>query len=708
MIAITNESGETLQLFEGTSLVTEQAVAWLTDDELPPEYSYPIDVPLNENNKRFVGYAYRIDAAIPRGVMPVTVELEGVLYRRCQFSFKLQSGKLNGYLKIDSAEVYDKLRKLSLLEALPDVIRLGTGLQDAVNGAVPTLAQRMKQIADLPPGQYPFTFFPIRNEGFFEDDLDATKVAGYSKRSYVNTWEFFPLLLPAGGPTHSFHVDSSSARGFVVAPQFYLWWVLERIYALAGYRIESSWLASEEIQRLVIVNMTAMKQSIGSVLTDPLGLIQGHKVTAGMHLPDMSVSDFLKAIKGRFGLVFGFNANTRTCYMERFIDVVRAGMAIDLTQFQIATYDTDQADGKGYSVQEAIDSSDKLFQDVKGNSITPASYLTGEGGQSVALKCGTTQMAYEASGLSGAGKWLVPTVLQAGNILDPAYKASDRYLNQQGERPNDIGLKLLTYRGMTQDSKGAPYPLATNDVRDGRQAITGSQALTLSGRYGAWRQYLRAYYFFRDNTQPISVQLLLPVTVLSSLELFRAVGLTLEDQILRMYLVQKMQAQTPGISGKAIVRLDVLTLPPGIDQAPDIDAKIVWVELLVTEVYSEGPHIPIPKWEGIPIFSQKAATLTLKCWADQARTIPATVQSLPVNIRVKQTFHPDPDNQYQPNPVYTEQILTTTVVTGPSQDVEGAFYTQSTRWKYEQLLASLIENYTCVFSLDPGEGYNLL
>ena len=63
MIAITNDSGLSLDLMPSQNLVTEQAVAWLSDEELPREFSYPIDAPLNENNRRFVSQGYRPDSA---------------------------------------------------------------------------------------------------------------------------------------------------------------------------------------------------------------------------------------------------------------------------------------------------------------------------------------------------------------------------------------------------------------------------------------------------------------------------------------------------------------------------------------------------------------------------------------------------------------------------------------------------------------------
>jgi hypothetical protein len=698
-IAIINEAGLILELFEDQNLVIEQAVAWLSDDELPPEISYPIDCPLNDHNKKFVSYGYRVDAALPKQVIPVTVQLEGVLYKRAQFAFKVQNGKLNGYLKIDSAEVYDKLRKLTLLELFVEPIRLGTGTMDAVNGSVKNLATRMKEIAEMPIGQYPFTFFPIRNELFYEDDLDQAKLPGFSRQTYVNVWQ----LLPIGG--HGFHVDGgfvNGEKGFTASPQFFLWWVLNKIMERAGYRIESSWLASDEIQRLVIVNMTAMSQYKGTLLTDPVGVLQGHRVTPGMHLPDMNVSDFLKAVKGRFGLVFSFDANRKICYMERFVDVLQMGSSIDLTQFQTGNYDTGEADGKGYSVEEFVDENDELYKDAKGNVIRTPPFVIGQGVTSIALKAGTCQMIYETSPLFGSGKWLVPTVRQAGNTVDKTYKASERYLNDQGKRKNDIGLKFLSYRGMTQNSNGSPYPLATADVRDGRQVIAGSQALALVGRFGAWRSYLRQYYYFRTNTQPVNVPLLVPVTVLSRLERHRLVSLSLEDQIMRNYLITKLQSDIPGIDGKAIVRLSALTIPSGIDQPVDVDDPIVWVEWIAGPVQT----VNLPQSPGHGAGEYKYfRSYTVKFYQDQNKTIPASVSNLPLNVRKKHTTYYNGGTS-QERSTYAESLLTY-YVSGQDQVLEAQYIT-ILKLIVLNVSGDVSDGYVSALQLDPGEGYNIL
>ncbi|QJD79566.1 hypothetical protein [Spirosoma rhododendri] len=689
MIGITNDQGLRLELFSNQNLVTEQVAAWLVDDELPGEFSYPIDAPLTENNQRFVAHGYRPDSASPRLIMPVTVSFGGILYRRCQLAYKLQNGKLNAYLKIDSAEVYDKLRKLSLQEALATPIRIGDGVVGAVNGiaTVLPLNERLTQVAAAPPGTCAFAVFPIRNETFFEDDW-RMKVPGAipDPQPYVN-WFTKTGSNGVGNFVADYQFGDGVVRGYPICPQLYLWWVLEQLMLLAGYRIESDWLAQEAIQRLCILNLTALPIIENKTLDEAFG---GRRFIPGQCLPEMDVSEFLKAIKQRFGLCFTFNANTRICTIAQFVGAVAQGPAGNLTSYQAGSYDTAEPDGRGFAVTEYFDPADELYKDARGQTIQPDPIIIGKGGQPISMKVGTCQSIYTDSTVSN-GKWQVPTVRQAGNLLDPAYSASDRYLDQTGKRRNNVGLRLLSYEGMQQDSTGAYYPFASTEVCE------------LAGRNGIWLKGLRQYYYFRDQTQRITQKMLLPAPVLSTMQLHRSYSLSLNDRIRRAYLITKLQAEAPGPEGKLTARLECQTIPSGIDQAADVDEAFVYLELVnETQKQLAGPTSSV-----INANFYDQTKLTVKVWADRNKTRAAIVGKLPVKLRFLKSW-PVKKNitQLEAGQVRTVNYLetvTTYDIVGSQMVIEPAlktylFLTGENVWEEFQL----------VVQLDPGEGYGIL
>jgi hypothetical protein len=206
--------------------------------------------------------------------LEVNVRMEGVLYRRCVLEYKVNEGEGDGFLNIDAGEVWNKLRNLGLPDAMPAALSLGSS-------ALIPLGKRMRDIALLPAGQFTCTFFPIRNEAFFEAELDATKVLGFVRQPYVNACG---LVIDVGW---QFKTDSATVKGYPVSPQFYLCWVLEQIFARAGYQVEGDWFSAPETQRLVVLNQTAIP-----VVRLGLENLASHVAVPGQHLPKISVGDF--------------------------------------------------------------------------------------------------------------------------------------------------------------------------------------------------------------------------------------------------------------------------------------------------------------------------------------------------------------------------------------------------------------------------------
>jgi hypothetical protein len=697
MIDIRNQAGERLILSMDQALTTETSAGWLADDELPGAKSYPIKFPL-EPNERFLQSSYRPESARPVMELTVNVRLEGVLYRRCVLEYRVNEGEGDGFLKIDAGEVWNKLRNLSLPDAVADLLNLGTTPMG--------LAARMKEIALMPANQFPCTFFPIRNEAFFEADLDATKVPGFVRQPYVNAWG---LLLNIGW---GFKIDSATVKGYPVVPQFYLCWVLEQVFARAGYRVEGDWFADPETQRLTILNMTAMAvQRIG------IANVLSHFVVPGQHLPKISVGDFLKAIRQRYGLLFSFDGNKQVVTIRQFRKVA-SSPAVDLTPYLAGKYSIDAPKNTGFTLVDSVDAQDELYKDADGNDVRPVTVsvggVSGTDREEVQLKLGTAQVVYEP-GHDGGVYWNVPTVRQPGNTLDENYKNSERY--PEARKPgqvatpsgsdlikNDIAFRVLSYRGMQEAANRALYPLGTNDVRSGRQDVVGTQATALTGRYGLWSILLRSFYYFRDQTRAVTVPLDMPVSVVAGLKLHEPIALKLSGQTRRHYLVQKLMAESPGTSGLMECKLTVLSLPDGIDLPLNVDDEPVWVELVVSDVYTEGPVIPPGPWRG---FQQNLATLTLRFWADRSKSQAVNVSNLAINIRTKKNLYPQ--GEYQPRAPYIETV-DSYLVNGQSQVLsEQTYYTRLTRYQrrpgQEPLL---LDDYVASYVLDPGEGYNII
>lgn len=609
---IKNDSGLSLLIDAGQALTVEQASGWLADEKLPGAFSYPISAPLNEQNERFLQYAWRPNAARPAMVIAVNVRLEGVLYRRCLFSYRIYQGKIDGYLKIDGGEAWDSLRGKALGDVLPATLHLGDGI---FSGTYVSYKDRLKQIALAPVATLPYTFFPIRNELQFEEEFTKDKLAGFVRTGYLNNWDRFDFL-----------VDTGAEFGHLISPQFYLVWVLEQIFTAAGYRLAGDFPADPEIRRLTILNLTGMAQQQG------FNALAGNIIFPAKHLPDLSVSDFLKVIKARFGLIYSFNATERICTIRRYVDAAAVRqIRQNWKAFQLAGYGIEEPAGKGYTVEEYLDPNDELYKipDTSGNlkEGTPRRFVIGAGAEPVSLQVGTTNVTYITTPYDASRRWMVPFVRQAGNMLDIAYSGSDRYA-RDGRIVNPVGFRLLSYRGMVPDSAGTVYPLGTPDVRDGRQDVISQTSIDLAGRYGGWSKGLRLYYHFLNNTRKVTTNLLLPAQALSVLQLHEPVQLELDNQ-LASYLPLQVQAEAPGTGGRLKTNLEALTIPAALDLSDETYPDPVWVEWVQTLTGYE--NIRIDGISGV----QRRSTITVKFWKERAKLTPVSVSSLLLRVRKK-------------------------------------------------------------------------
>ncbi|KAB7728120.1 hypothetical protein F5984_20455 [Rudanella paleaurantiibacter] len=609
MIQITNQAGAHLELPPGAVLTFEQAVRWLGDGKTPGGFSYPISFPLNEANRRFLQHAYRPDTPEPTMSIPVSVQIGEVLHRRCTLSYRVQNGGGDGFLKLDGGEAADPLRSLSLRDAVgTDLVYL-----DEVLEGPRSLAEYLNKIATLAPSTFPLTFFPLKNDLFFEKELTNEQVPGLIRQPYVNMYGSGPQ-----GPA-TFQTDAALQKGFPIVPFFFLTDILNRVFARIGYRPVGDWLADPEVLCYTIFNLTAIDAYRGRW---EMGRFA---VRVRDHLPDVSVSDFLRALRSRFGILFHFDSSNRTVSVRRWLDIISSPPQ-DLAGYQLAGYSIDEPAREGITLRDYIDDSDELYKNKEGNVTRPDPLLIGEGGKEEQLTLGTTQMVFEprpawnaSTGqyITTSAYWLVPTVRQAGNIADDSYLKSERQPEKGLAWKNNVGLRLISYRGVQPDSGSVPYPLGTSGTINAKMDTIGALALELTGNRGAWRNGLRQYYYFRDRTQLLTIPLRWPAHAFSLFRFDAPVSLVL-DQHRRTLLAERYQASASGVDGSLPTSLECLLLPTGISETQAGVDEEVWVELIVTPL----TPIPVPG-PNLVVTSRTYQKVEVRLWRNAARTLPS-------------------------------------------------------------------------------------
>ncbi|MBO0946963.1 hypothetical protein [Fibrella forsythiae] len=704
MIDIRNQAGDRLLLDDDEPLTLEQAAGLMDTDTLPGGFSYPISFPLDgcPPNAKFVGQSHRPSASSAME-LPVRLLVDGGLYRNATLSYKLDNGRGSGTLRLDYSASTDELAGKKLVEVLNQPVYLG-----AMNPN--QLPARLGEIARMPPGSFPLTFFPLRNEAFMEEAFTAASLVppvatAYERATMVNEVDSTGTFLTDNLGT------SAPIMGRQLVPFFYLTWVTARLIEQLGYRMAGGWAAQEANQRLVVINMTAMRSSGRSGIAPAANELSEYWAKPGLHLPDMTVAEFLKAVRERYGLFFRWDSAGRVCYVDRFADLL-AHPVVDLRgALQLEKASITDATRTGYSVSEYVEAGDELRRNASTReAITLPVQQIGDGKTPVKLRVGTTQMIREIRPGSMATTWDVPIIKTPGNVTDSLYANSERYLNADGSRKNTLGLLILSYQGVTgRDSLGRFYPLAT--------AFPPGESVTLAGRAGGWLSGLRNVFLFRSLARTVIQALLLPVAQASGLLAGQRLHLRTLNGEEYTGLLDTIQTELPAHAGQVRSRLTVRLLPPtGTPPAPAV-RPLVYVELeQITRDRLEAkvpyPTAQYPKGLTADTY-HRWATLTVRVWADSGRSAPATLSDeLVLTLRVRETNDPAAQGTITlaaANPESSMSVPVTQAVQVIDANFEQAFslviYVGTATGTTS---SATVWNRKRTIQLDPGEGYILL
>jgi hypothetical protein len=418
--------GEELDLNASTSVQVEYYSGLFEIERIPGMLTFPVTLPWSKKNKRLLGFPGNLSVR---------------RYRREPFDCQMYLGNLWRIGKLYILGTSDKGISVNFQSDIGD---LGDGfkndsLHDLDLGSVPL---SMAVQAVYPESTY--ALFPVYNPVFYDNDEAFATYAGYL--NYYDT---------------SFKTLSTQHP---CTPFPYLVHIMRQVMAHYGYRITGQWLEEEETRRLVIYNTYA--------LDAPEQATVEHR----LHVPDIKVNEFMKAIRAAFGLGYLFNTATKTMEVVRLNDVVQITGYVDWQARALQVKGWKPNDTDGFRLELTPDSSDEL------NKVTPPAAVLqlGKGKDLISAKLGTLHMRQE-------GSRLLPQARQEGS--------SGRYAGSDG-----FSLSLLSYRGLE-----GGYPLGS------------SQQLAWTGAEGLYEQCHRHWLDFLGETESIETEINLNITDLRTL-----------------------------------------------------------------------------------------------------------------------------------------------------------------------------------------------
>lgn len=658
--------GEYLQLAKDSVVTVDLFGSMLNDESvLKGSASVPFKAPLNDHNKKIIRNAHLVTTPVSARTLQAQLWFFSFPWIKCELDFCITGGEIEGTLIIDNGIVANKLTNTKLNQVI--------GNENLKNFA--TQSEYLAYInaaAAASPGQYPVTFFPVRNEiwCYTEKEQGSASYPGYASTlsNYVNEWN---------AKTGSFVIDAMGTTpiSHLEAPAFYLTYILKRVITYLGYKPVGDGFNDPDIARLVMLS--------------PIGINTFGTVAIGdmfFYMPSVSLADFIKEVRNRLtGLLIVFNETDKTCLVDTWYNILNKQDATDLRPYQTTIPDDFIQDQKGYSITEKQESKDELF-DVEAGNPAPDPLVIGDGSTSIDLAISTTKMILEsAPGYTDtdAVSWRIPHVRMPFSTSDK-YVLADKVAYKDR---NSFNMRLLYFHGMRKNQAGDLYPYASADNLNWQGQPLSTYSLAINE---TTKTMVQRWYNFRLNSKKLQLDFTMPYPVFVQAKNSKRVIVRDDNNAAVICLMDQLSADlgmNEFINAQAVLYAKPITDP--VKQVltngilpPVVDNGTVWVRLEQRNTTNENVTGDTVKYTGTKV------DLYLTFWADQTHTVVKNVTNLLVKVFRNRSGDPTNTNSdtgqmactghdllYQGGvyTTYDSQVLDT----GSGNFIDGPYYTQS-------------------------------
>lgn len=480
-------------------------------------YSYPIDLPLSDNNAQKLGFVNLADSLQKFEAYPCNVYFDGVLLVQGNLNISNITTKISAYIleyQFDATVLDSPLREIDL------------GGDRALIGTGPGQYDYMWEVANdsisYTSDEWDFVFTPVHDEDFYKDNTDANTGldAPHTYSKVVNLWDYKlqSFWQPPSGSViindgvmanYTSPIIPPTASTFVPYP--YVISILKFIAKKVGYTLNGEFIRDDGAKRLVVYNTYAL-DFLEDISTFTRNTCNNPIINLKNHVPDISIKEFLNGLAQLFNLSITFDSRKKELRIDTRTAHLKNSSEIECTiasNYTIAPTDITE---KGYLFEMGIDANDEnytqyaelvadenLKEDVvstfpttddngtirffsfphkgylkatgilKNSPIPQAPKLKiGKGGNAYTSAVGTLDTtkdisidyAYEdytgTSALITYDSGIIPIVKQKGN--------SEVYFSGEKE---DYSFRIFSFAGKKPDPNGyGYYPLATSNIYD--------------------------------------------------------------------------------------------------------------------------------------------------------------------------------------------------------------------------------------------------
>lgn len=378
MLEIVNERGEVLEFSEKTTIPIERNnMLFNSTEEIVIDVSYTGRASLSPSNKNFIGYGNMVYAKNDKYELPIKVYYSSNLFFEGIFSYKI-TDEIEFVLKTNFFAIVELLKNTNLTDLFFDDVDLTLLYKNAFES-------KMYQMASNPQ-DYPFTFFPIKNPSIHTWSDSNKNNTGWINQFIINQNKFDVIPSPP--------YSNDKPRNCVV-PFFRLNWLIKKIGDVIGYKVSGSFLNDEKMKQRFIYSRVG-RMIGGQYVTDPSFVLCNQP---SWYLPNVTISEFLKVLRNRYGLCFDFNNNSLNVYTSD--DVLNPEKIIDLSEYIEKTKEIEVIPEKeGITAYLEPDSEDQYFYGPNQELIPTNKLVVGNGAKEYLINASTLKETAEANGIT--------------------------------------------------------------------------------------------------------------------------------------------------------------------------------------------------------------------------------------------------------------------------------------------------------------------
>lgn len=323
-------NGEFLDLPPGTIMQLQKENPFLQfDDTLLGEYSLPFSALPTEKNNRLLNYAaiaqQRItnsgidallfDKAIQAGVGKIKIERASINLNRSS------RGLISCYYLSGTSGFWQDIKEMKMR----DVVMGGDRSFDwdgLITDTGTGFWRHIHQVAAGAIAAYDYAFYPVQNQGWPEGDVNPPIM----NMMYYDVTQTFPVRFPTT------YVPLEVRERNRIVPFPYLKYVLLKVIEHTGWTITGDILDDADFIKITMINFRAIDWCHVTVTGGVATSVPRDPVVFNLkdHMPDITVSAFLIALKNRFGWWYDFDNASKKITIRTLSSLVD-GQPTDMT-----------------------------------------------------------------------------------------------------------------------------------------------------------------------------------------------------------------------------------------------------------------------------------------------------------------------------------------------------------------------------------------